>query len=85
MFEVFQHLLAPLTSISSGGILFALHLTVAEGSINGLTNVLGMNHAVLFSRTVSGYSYLHMFLAWLNLELGISMCLFDGLDGYTET
>ena len=69
-------------------LLFALHLTVAEGSINGLifyANVLGMNHAVLFSRTVSGYSYLHMFLAWLNLELGISTCLFDGLDGYTET
>ena len=43
-------------------LLFALHLTVAEGSINGLifyANVLGMNHAVLFSRTVAGYSYLH--------------------------
>ena len=69
-------------------VLFALHLTVSEGSINGLifyANVMGMNHVVLFSRTTTGYSYLHMFVAWLNLDLGISTCLFDGLDGYTET
>ena len=69
-------------------VLFTLQLTVSEGSINGLifyANVMGMNHVVLFSRTTTGYSYLHMFLAWLNLDLGISTCLFDGLDGYTET
>ena len=69
-------------------ILFALNLTVSEGSINGLifyANVMGMNHDLLFSRTATGYSYLHMFVAWLNLDLGISTCLFDGLDGYTET
>jgi predicted outer membrane repeat protein len=66
-------------------ILFALNLTVTEGSINGLifyANVIAMNHTVLFS---GGASYLYVFLAWLNLDLGISVCLFDGLDGYTET
>ena len=67
--------------------LFALNLTVTEGSINGLVfyaNVIGigMNQTVLFSGEAN---FLHMFLAWLNLDLGISVCLFDGLDGYIET
>ena len=66
-------------------VLFALNLTVTEGSINCLifyANVLAMNNTTLFSREVS---YLYTFLAWLNLDLGISTCLLDGMDGYTET
>ena len=67
-------------------VLFALNLTVTEGSINGLifyANVLSMSNAVQFSE--SGSQYLYIFLAWLNLDLGISMCLYDGMDGYSET
>ena len=66
-------------------ILLALKLTVTEGSINGLifySNVMVMNHTILFSRETS---YLYIFLAWLNLDIGISTCLFDGMDGYVET
>ena len=66
-------------------VLFALNLTVTEGSINGLifyANVIDMNHAVLFSEEIS---YLYTFLAWLNLDLGISTCLFNGMDGFAET
>ena len=66
-------------------ILFALNLTITEGSINGLifyANILGMNHNVLISGETS---HLYAFLAWLNLDLGISTCLYDGLDGYAET
>jgi len=65
--------------------LFALNLTVTEGSINGLifyANVIGMNYNVLFSNRTN---YLYTFIAWLNLDLGISTCLYDGLDGYAET
>ena len=67
-------------------ILFALNLTVTEGSINGLifyANVLSMSNAVQFSE--GGSQYLYAFLAWLNLDLGIATCLYDGMDGYTET
>ena len=66
-------------------VLFALNLTVTEGSINGLifyANVMAMNHNVLLS---GQKSHLYPFLAWLNLDLGISTCLYNGMDGYEET
>ena len=66
-------------------LLFALNLTVTEGSINGLiffANVIAMNQAVRFSKEAS---YLYTFLAWLNLDLGVNTCLFDGMDAYVET
>ena len=67
-------------------VLFALNLTVTEGNINGLVfyaNVMAMNQTLRFSAGEAGYLYI--FLAWLNLDLGISTCLFDGMDGYAET
>ena len=66
-------------------VLFALNLTVTEGSVNGLifyANVIGMNYRVLFLEETS---YLYTFLAWINLDLGINTCLFNGMDGFTET
>ena len=66
-------------------VLFALNLTVTEGSINGLifyANVIALNHNVLF---IGEGSYLYPFVAWLNLDLGISSCLYNGMNGYTET
>ena len=65
-------------------ILFALNLTVTEGNINGLifyANVIGMNRAVLLSGVTS---YLYIFLAWINLDIEIGTCLFNGLDAYSE-
>ena len=82
------HLLLILPLALSGlflvAILFALNLTVTEGSINGLmfyANVIAMNRAVLLSGETS---YLYIFLAWINLDIGISTCLFNGLDAYSE-
>ena len=66
-------------------LLFTLNLTITEGSINGLifyANVIGMNHIIFFSEEST---HLYMFLAWLNLDLGISTCLYDGMDAYVET
>ena len=65
-------------------ILFALNLTVTEGSINGLifyANVIAMNRTVLLSGETS---YIYIFLAWINLDIGISTCLFNGMDAYPE-
>ena len=67
------------------GVLFALNLTVTEGSINGLlfyANVIAMSRVALILKETR---YLYTFLAWLNLDLGIGTCLFDGMDGYTAT
>ena len=66
-------------------VLFALNLTVTEGSINGLlfyANVLSMSYTVQLTK---GGSWVYMFLAWLNLDLGIATCLYDGMDKYSET
>jgi predicted outer membrane repeat protein len=64
-------------------LLFALNITVAEGSINGLifyANVVGMDYTAR-----ENSSSLYTFLAWLNLDFGIDTCFFDGMDGYSET
>ena len=66
-------------------VLFVLNLTVTAGSINGLifyANVISMSHSTHYSGTSS---QLYTFIAWLNLDLGIDTCFFDGMDAYTET
>ena len=64
--------------------LLVSNLTVSVGSINGLlfyANVIKLNEAVLFPNGVS-IPVLSQFIAWLNLDLGIETCFFNGLDGY---
>ena len=63
-------------------VLFVLNLTVTEGSINGLifyANVISM------SQYFDTSSHLYTFIAWLNLDLGIDTCFYDGMDAYAET
>ena len=67
--------------------LLVSNLTVSVGSINGLlfyANVIKLNEAVLFPDGVS-IPVLSQFIAWLNLDLGIQTCFFNGLDGYWKT
>ena len=85
--NVFLLLIIPLavSGLFLVGVLFALNLTVTEGSINGLlfyANVIAMSRVALILEETS---YLYTFLAWLNLDLGIETCLIDGMDGYTAT
>jgi hypothetical protein len=80
-------LMLPMAVAGSLLVLFlsSLNLTATEGSINGLifyANVIAMNQTILSSGEVN---YLYTFLAWLNLDLGISTCLYDGMDAYVET
>ena len=66
-----------------------LNLTVAEGTINGLifyANIIQSNQAIFFpTEPVIGLYPIKVFIAWLNLDLGITTCFFDGLDGYWKT
>ena len=74
------------------GILLILFLsltdmTVAAGTINGLllyANIVWENKATFFPPETSG-GFLAVFIAWLNLDLGISTCFYDGLDSYVYT
>ena len=66
--------------------LLALNMTVTVGLINGFifyANIVAVNSAVFFPS--SEPSFPTMFIAWLNLDIGINVCFFDGLDAYTKT
>ena len=65
-------------------LLLVLRLTVAVGTINGLifyANIFAMNSATFFSPHTN---VLTVFIAWLNLDLGIETCFYDGMDAYTK-
>lgn len=67
--------------------LMLLNFTVSVGTINGLifyANILRANHAIFFPHRESN-SFLSIFIAWLNLDLGIEICFYNGLDVYSKT
>ena len=66
-------------------IILLLNTTVAVGTLHGLifyANILAAGGSVFgISRS---HSFLTMFLAWLNLDLGIEMCFYDGMDSQAK-
>ena len=63
-----------------------VNLTVSQGTINGLifyANIVKANQAVFFPP--GDTNILTVFIAWLNLDLGIETCFADGLNGYWKT
>ena len=67
--------------------LIFLNLTVSVGTINGLifyANIVRANNAVFFPPRISN-SLLNKFIAWLNLDLGIETCFYDGFDAHAKT
>ena len=66
--------------------LLALNMTVSVGLINGFifyANIVSAGDAVFFPS--SEPSFPSVFIAWLNLDIGIDVCFFDGLDAYIKT
>ena len=69
-------------------VLTTLDLTISVGTINGLifyANVIQIQRAIFFHSADNTSKFLSTFIAWLNLDLGIESCFFDGLDSYVET
>ena len=67
-------------------VLMFLNLSVSVGTINGLlfyANMVKLNKAFFFPN--GSVPVVSQFISWLNLDLGIEVCLFDGLDGYWNT
>ena len=83
--------LALLLPFAAAGIalvvfLTSLRLTVAIGSLNSVilyANILQVNRSLLFPANTR--NILTIFLAWMNLDLGIQTCFYDGLDAYAQT
>ena len=65
--------------------LMVLNITTAVGTISGLifyANIVAANDAIFFQQQTTKMS---IFIAWLNLDLGIKTCFFNGLDIYWKT
>ena len=85
-----------LIAFAAAGIVVVLcinifDVTVTTGTINGLilyANITWGHKSILFpnpTQTSSLLNFLKVFIAWLNLELGIETCFIKGLDGYWKT
>lgn len=61
-------------------------LTLSQGSFNGLSfyaNIVRVHHSILFPPDHT--NVVTVFIAWLNLDLGIEVCFYDGMDSYART
>ena len=80
-------LIVPLMAITGIFLVISLiflNLTVSVGTINGLifyANIVRANHASFFNNS----SFLSYFIAWLNLDLGIETCFYEGLEAIAKT
>ena len=66
--------------------LFALNLTVSVGTINGLifyANIVKINETIFFPP--GDNSFFRAFISWLNLDLGIETCFYNGMDSLGKT
>ena len=64
-----------------------LNLTISTGTINGIifyANIIRASQAAFFPPRISS-SFFSIFIAWLNLDLGIETCFYNGLDTYAKT
>ena len=79
-------IVAILAGIALVALLLVLNMTVAVGTSNGLifyANIVYANKSILlpFQET----NFITVFISWLNLELGIDICYFPGMDTYIKT
>ena len=69
--------------------LLALNMTVSVGLINGFilyANIASAGNAIFLpSSNQQEFNFPSLFVAWLNLDIGIDVCFIDGLDAYTKT
>ena len=74
-----------LAGIALIAFILLFNMTVATGTIHGLifyANILTANHS-LFLPFVTP-NFLTVFISWLNLDLGIETCFYDGMDSYSK-
>ena len=69
-----------LAGIALVAFLIVLNLTVSVGTINGLifyANIVKINEGIFFPN--GPIPVLSQFISWINLELGIEICFFNGM------
>ena len=66
--------------------LYYLHLTVTKGTISGMifyANVISINDSVFLANSYT-HSLIKTFISLANLDLGIEICFYDGMDSYVK-
>ena len=67
-------------------LLFLLNLTISEGIINPFilyANIISINDKMYFPND-NKFTPTHMFISLANLDLGIPMCFYNGMDDYAK-
>ena len=91
-----SHNVALLLAFAAAGVLLvffilALNLTVTQGLINGVifyANIVWAYKMIFFPSAIQKnhlFTFLQVFIAWLNLDFGIECCFFVGLNAYWKT
>ena len=88
-----SHNVALLLAFAAAGVLLvffilALNLTVTQGLIDGIifyANIVWAYKIILFPPDIGEFTFLQVFVAWLNLDFGIETCFFVGLNAYWKT
>ena len=63
-----------------------LNLTISEGTLNGLIFYANVARANQYQyHTQSSVNPMTLFIAWVNLDLGIETCFINGLTAYGRT
>lgn len=80
---VFGSMIAGIVLIA---MLLALNLTVAVGTLNGIlfyANIVAAYKSTFFPSSET--NVITVFIAWLNLDVGLDFCFYKGMDAYTKT
>lgn len=67
-------------------ILLIVNLTVAKGTLNGIifyANIVYANNSTFFQ--FPRPNFISVIIAWLNLEIGLDTCFYNGMDMYWKT
>ena len=78
---------AALAGIALVAMLLFLNLTVAVGSLNGVifyANIVAANRNIFFPYQAEP-SFASILISFLNLDIGIDTCFFEGMTTYTKT
>ena len=68
-------------------LLFLLNFTVTNGGITGIifyANIISINDSV-FLMNDNVFKPLRVFISFVNLDLGIEICFYNGMDSYAKT
>ena len=84
---IWMSLLLALAGVLLVAFLMLLKMTVSTGTFNGMilyANILSVS-GFLDYRNCSINPFLRAFISWINLDLGIEVCFYSGMDMYQKT